>query len=133
MPYNIRRFDLNALPSALTAIKKGVIALPDYPVVYIIFGQEEAYYVGATKSLFNRWSGLKNDSRINKFLGQKGVKIAWFAASMEQLSGFELALIQFLNPKVNCMRRGKTYHYNGIGNNTRRLIRQRLEKPALIV
>lgn len=129
MPYTIRRFDLSALPSSLTGIKTGVIELPDFPVVYIIFNDDEIFYVGATKSLFNRWSGLRSDHKIDGVLRRKGTRIAWSTVNFEQLSDFELALIQFLHPKLNYMRRGKTYHYNGAGNNRRRLQLKRLDKP----
>lgn len=125
MPYVLRRLDLSLLPSTRTSVsgKNQTIELPDFPVLYIVFNETEVLYVGATKSLFNRFGGLKCDPKINRALVKKDTKIAWIAAKMEQLSDFELALIQFLNPKLNMVRSGKTYHYNGTGNGRKRYLR----------
>lgn len=112
MPYTIKRLDLNALPSSPTADKQCV--LPDFSVAYIIFDSTEVLYVGATKSLFNRWSALRTDGRFGKRIRRKGVKVAWIAVGVEQLCDLEFALIQFLNPKFNQLRRGKTYHHADI-------------------
>lgn len=122
MPYNIKRLDLNALPCALA--NGG--ALPDFPVLYIIFDPSQVFYVGATKSLFNRWSGHRADHRIQNILKRKNVKVAWIRASVEQFAEFECALIQFLNPKINCIRKGKTYHYMPERHNKNRCRYQRL-------
>lgn len=125
MPYIIRRLDLSLLPYTFTSIGEhnNEVALPDFPVLYIIFNNEDVFYVGATRSLFNRFSGLKSDHRIDKFLRKSDTKIAWIAAEIEQLTDFELALISFLNPRLNLVRQGKTYHYNGTGNGRKKYLR----------
>lgn len=125
MPLTIRRLDLTRLPSTFTAFtgKNKTVTLPDFPVLYVIFNSDEVFYVGATKSLFNRFSGLKSDHKINHVLVKRDTKIAWIAVKFEQLCSFELALIQFLKPKLNSIRSGKTYHYNGVGNGRGRYLR----------
>lgn len=126
MPYNILRFDLHALPFSPT--HKGC-KLPDSPVTYIIFDDRQIFYVGATKSLFNRWSALKSDWRMQKVIKRKKTKVAWVSCTIAQLSDFEPALIQFLNPKFNLMRRGNTYHHANIVRKTQKKF-TRLEVAA---
>lgn len=109
MPYIIRRFNLDALPFTPTRKEP---TLPHFPVVYIIFDEEgRVFYVGATKSLYSRWSAHRTNPKLRSVLKRKNVKVAWIRATIEQLSDFEYALIQFLNPKLNLIRNGKSYHH----------------------
>ena len=123
MPYNIKRLDLNALPFCST--REG--ALPDFPVLYIIFDDETVYYVGATVSLFNRWSGHRSDWKVRSVIKRRGVKVAWIVADVKQFSDFELALIRFLKPKLNRMETG--YHHANI-KRPKRNDYQRLKKSS---
>lgn len=113
MPYVIKRFDLEALPSSLA--RTG--ALPDFPVVYLIFDGAEVFYVGATKSLYNRWSAHRNNHRIGRIIRRRTSKVGWIKVPVEQLPDFESALIQFFRPKFNTIRQGKTYFHanHGVG------------------
>lgn len=120
----IKRLDLNALPFSLT---NKTPVLPDFPVAYVIFSDEAVFYVGATKSLFNRWGGHLSSWKIGKVLKRKNVKVAWVKATIEQLPVFESALINFLNPKLNMMRGSRTYHHAHIKRPNRKPSRLRLE------
>lgn len=111
MPYVIKRLDLEALPSSLAHAG----ALPDFPVVYIVYDEAQVFYVGATKSLFNRWGAHCRSWQLKKILKRKDVKVAWVKVAIEQLPDFELALIHFLNPKINSIRKGRVYHHENHG------------------
>lgn len=111
MPYIIRRLDLTALPSCSPDD-----SLPDYPVIYIVFDKQQVYYVGATRSLLNRWPGHRNNYPLRKIVKRSTVKVAWAAVRVEQFADLEPALIQFLSPKLNRCRKGKTYHHQSNGN-----------------
>lgn len=119
MPYVIRRLDLSALPSSPS--RAG--ALPDFPVVYIIHNETEVFYVGATKSLFNRWGAHCRSWQLEKIVKRKDVRVTWIRANVEQFADFELALIQFLKPKINSIRKGRVYHHGDHGAHKRKGIR----------
>lgn len=86
--------------------------IPDFPVAYIIFDDSEVFYVGATKSLFNRWNAHLNNPTLGDVVKRKGVKVAWIAVKIAQLGDLEGALIRFLNPSLNAKRNGRVFYYH---------------------
>lgn len=125
MPY-IRRLDISALPYSFTS--KGT--LPDFPVVYVIFNDSEVFYVRATVSLYRRWSAHRNNPNLRKVTKDRTVKVAWISAPVRQFSDLKLALIQFLNPKLNKYRKGKTCHYQELSYSRKRATHHRLESRS---
>jgi excinuclease UvrABC nuclease subunit len=110
MPIVIRRLDLRALPCCPVQGKHSTI--PDFPVLYIIFDDTQVFYVGATKSLYKRWSAHRSDHRMKKILRREDVRVAWITAEIERFGEYEVALMQFLKPTINFFLNSGYHHIN---------------------
>lgn len=127
MPYKILRLNLDALPSSNVLGRE--ISLPDFPVVYVIFSRSEVFYVGATKSLYRRWSAHRNEPKFAQTLRRSDVRVGWVAVQIEQLNSFATALIRFFNPKLNERPNRRTYYHANHGR-WRRPNYQRLKRAT---
>lgn len=95
-----RREGLNFVRHMLTLpLSRDIVkSLPHRPVVYLLYTERHGVlYVGATRSLINRW----RDHHHSYFLDLVECQIAWFPASEDEIHEIERQIIETLTPPFN--------------------------------